>query len=880
MNKTFFILIACLISTIFASAQVKISPSLEQALQKNEGQNFISLNIVLTEQTDIQAISNQLNANKATKNERVRTLITELSRTATTSQIEVLTFLYEYQNKHHGQISEIKSFWISNTIHIKARPAVIYELALRKDISMLYLDIPIYEIITPIKEENSSPKDGGNTEPGLLAINAKPLWDLGYTGRNTILLSMDTGVWPDHPAISDNYLGNFFPLNQVWYGVRSPIPRDHASSSHGTHTTGTVLGLDPISNDTIGVAFNATWIASDPVASNDNELLTPSDFMAVFEWVLNPDGNPETTSDVPDVINNSWGYSYDLAIEFGACTMAESQIFEAIEAAGISSPFSAGNEGPGASTTGFPAMLAFSEVNILSVGAINGNNEEWPITDFSSRGPTTCIDEPGSLQIKPEIVAPGYSVRSASGHNDYAYLSGTSMSCPHVSGALLLLREAFPTASAIELKNALYQTAIDLGEPGEDNVYGRGMIDVYAAFQYLSETYTPEPPVNNLFDLQTYIIPPSSSILCNDFATQDIIVRIYNNGTEAFSNMQVIVKLNGDTIFNGIPNGIITAGDSLDIEINAIEGTSGLNEIHAQIELLGGENEYNIFNNSDVAYFNVIGAHEAPYLQDFDTLNAILSNSDWYVNNTDGDDTWSTWEWNSETENNALQFNFLNYLPREGQIDDLWSPEISIPDTGQINLEFVYAYKKRMEHLFKDSLYVLISTDCGVSFDSIIYKNGGEQMATVTGNSSNQLFVPETDQDWDTVNIDLNHWKGNSIIIVLRAINDNGSTLYIDNVNITVEALPDIINSTSQSADMVIYPNPASQHLYVECAQNANIDDEINIFDINGRLVASYQLNQSTNIHQIPINKLQSGTYLLQYKGIKYVLYSKFVINK
>ena len=46
------------------------------------------------------------------------------------------------------------------------------------------------------------------------------------------------------------------------------------------------------------------------------------------------------------------------------------------------------------------------------------------------------------------------------------------MAAPHVSGAILLLKEAFPYLSGEDLLWALYLTAVDLGAPGEDNTYG------------------------------------------------------------------------------------------------------------------------------------------------------------------------------------------------------------------------------------------------------------------------------------------------------------------------------------------------------------------------------------------------------------------------
>ena len=48
------------------------------------------------------------------------------------------------------------------------------------------------------------------------------------------------------------------------------------------------------------------------------------------------------------------------------------------------------------------------------------------------------------------------------------------MAAPHVSGSILLLKEAFPFLSGEELLWALYLSAVDLGIPGEDNIYGMG----------------------------------------------------------------------------------------------------------------------------------------------------------------------------------------------------------------------------------------------------------------------------------------------------------------------------------------------------------------------------------------------------------------------
>jgi subtilisin family serine protease len=79
------------------------------------------------------------------------------------------------------------------------------------------------------------------------------------------------------------------------------------------------------------------------------------------------------------------------------------------------------------------------------------------------------------------------------GVGDYDFYSGTSMATPHVAGVAALIWSHAPSAGAAAIRQALQQTAIDLGPIGRDNSYGFGLVQARAAVNLLTGGVTPPP---------------------------------------------------------------------------------------------------------------------------------------------------------------------------------------------------------------------------------------------------------------------------------------------------------------------------------------------------------------------------------------------------
>ena len=126
--------------------------------------------------------------------------------------------------------------------------------------------------------------------------------------------------------------------------------------------------------------------------------------------------------------------------------------------------------------------------DVITVGA---NKWSWPseIEPFSSQGPVTISYPTSVLRSKPDIIGFDYVITSVRGFEDFG---GTSAAAPHIAGIVALAKQANPSLSRSQIQNYLYGSAIDLGLPGRDNIYGFGRADALKMIQTINPT-TPTP---------------------------------------------------------------------------------------------------------------------------------------------------------------------------------------------------------------------------------------------------------------------------------------------------------------------------------------------------------------------------------------------------
>jgi len=429
--------------------------------------------IVLSEQADLRAA-----ASLSTKEAKGRFVVGALREVAARTQAPIIALLDKRGVQH-------QSFWVVNMIQVSGTRALLDELAARADVKQIDAN-PHVRTNLPIAGALDAPDQADGVEWNVTKVKAPRVWALGFHGEGRVVAGADTGVQWDHPALKGHYRGwNGTKANHDynWHdatSTHSPTPVD--PHSHGTFTVSQMVGDDGHGNQ-IGVAPGAQWIACrnmDPSGTG-----SPTTYSECYQFLMAPypvGGNPSQgdPTKAPDSINNSWG----CPPSEGCSANTLLSVVDSVRAAGIFNAVAAGNSGSSCSSITDPPSLYDSSI---TVGATDSLNH---IAGFSSRGPIT-ID--GSNRRKPDISAPGVSIRGAVPTNAYASgWSGTSMATPHIAGSIALLWQAKPslignidaTESLLETKAVHLKTTETCGgTQGKvpNNVFGYGVLNIYKA---------------------------------------------------------------------------------------------------------------------------------------------------------------------------------------------------------------------------------------------------------------------------------------------------------------------------------------------------------------------------------------------------------------
>lgn len=296
-------------------------------------------------------------------------------------------------------------------------------------------------------------------------ISARAVWAEGIYGQNVKVAVVDSIVDVTHPQIQPRIAVNTgeIPNNGIdddgngviddYYGAAFiSVPSSvKTPSSHGTHVAG-IIAADSRYGSVEGVAPQAQIIPAQFITNDGGGSL--GDAVLAMQYSANRGAK---------IINASWG---------GApCVASLRSAFTELQSKGVLIIVAAGNEGRDIDVfPEFPASFGLSNQITVAAASVSDFMTSWSNSGFNF----------------VHVAAPGERILSTIPGNSTAYMEGTSMAAPFVSGAAALLWSAKPDASASQIRTAILQS-VDVSAGHEFKVNTRGRINVEKALAKLRQ---------------------------------------------------------------------------------------------------------------------------------------------------------------------------------------------------------------------------------------------------------------------------------------------------------------------------------------------------------------------------------------------------------
>ncbi len=312
---------------------------------------------------------------------------------------------------------------------------------------------------TPAPSQNYD-TPGYRATAGAVSMNALAAYQRGATGAGVALGVIDSGVDDRTGA----FTGRISAASTDVAGTRGIGDED----GHGTAVAFTAVG-GRSGDRAQGVAFDSTLVvlrADQPgsctSASSDGGLGGHCSFSS--DAIAR--GLDAARQAGARVVN----------ISLGSNDTPPSALLAAIgraTAAGMVIVIAAGNDGESNPT--LMAQIANNDSvargQIIIAGSVGASGT---ISSFSNRAGQSAAHY---------LTALGERVEAPDAVGTRMLWSGTSFAAPQISGAALLLAQAFPNLTGAQIADLLLRTAREAGNSGTDSVYGRGTLDLTAAFQ-------------------------------------------------------------------------------------------------------------------------------------------------------------------------------------------------------------------------------------------------------------------------------------------------------------------------------------------------------------------------------------------------------------
>ena len=373
------------------------------------------------------------------------------------------------------------------------------------------------------------------------------------------------------------------------------------------------------------------------------------------------------------------------------------------------------------------------------------------------------------------------------------------------------------------------------------------------------------------------IISPNG-IVCN--TTFAPIVKLMNYGASALTAATINYKIDNNPNQTYSWTGNLASAASTNVTLPNMTTTAGTHTFTSSTTVASDGNPG---NDGSTSAFTTAGAAQTPPVQEPFANASPFPPGTWTINNPDALTTWAYNAANYPTSSGGSMFmDYFNYTA-QGQKDEFISSPLNFAAATSAQMTFEVAYQLFTDPAtspnFSDTLQVLTSSDCGVTWNSAYKKygaSGPNQLTTVTPEFSANAFVPAAAGDWrlETVSLPL----APSVLVKITGIGNYENQMYVDDINITAVVG---VSETTLDNYFSVYPNPSNGtvNIYLSSAELGNAD--VKITNLLGEVISETSINTSAQ-RKISFNLENSsnGIYFVNVKTNSGSATKKVMVSK
>ena len=350
------------------------------------------------------------------------------------------------------------------------------------------------------------------------------------------------------------------------------------------------------------------------------------------------------------------------------------------------------------------------------------------------------------------------------------------------------------------------------------------------------------------------------SPLCT--GTEDVVVLavLKNSGSEPQSGFEISYQLNDGNTVTETYDDTLMPDEEVTYSFEQILTISEPEEYTLSMTVNAANDENDFNNSASLDFFSAVASIAINFDEDFEGNPGNTLPDGWSVINDDESFTWEGFDGIVGSDNNTTSAAFVNHFiyTNHDAEDFLLTEFYDLTSLSEAFLTFDLA-KAQFSPSFIDDLRVDISTDCGGSYTEIYFKTGLD-LSTLPNYDTTFIWEPTSSEHWRTEEIDLQAYIGNHVQFRFVSVNGNGSSTFIDNVNVN-DLILNIENAVVSSVKL--YPNPASEKVIIDFATSIAADASIVIVNGLGQTVQTLSKTSREATMIVDVSKYSSGLYFV-----------------